>query len=228
GLSKPDFDEVVCMTNVNVSDPGRTLFKDLNWRIMKGEKWSLSGQNGSGKSTLLSLLSADNPKAYSLDIRLFGRQRGTGESIWDIKRHIGYISSEMHLYFRQDQPCKKIVASGFFDTIGLFRTPTDAQYELALQWMKLLGIDHLAEQSFLKVSGGEQRLVLICRTMVKNPDLLILDEPLHGLDLANKRRVREIVEKYAAQDEKTLIYVTHRKAEIPSCVTKHFEIQKLG
>ena len=227
-LSKPDFDEVFCMTNVNISYPGRTLFKDLNWRIMKGEKWSLSGQNGSGKSTLLSLLSADNPKAYSLDIRLFGRQRGTGESIWDIKRHIGYISSEMHLYFRQDQPCKKIVASGFFDTIGLFRTPTDAQYELALQWMKLLGIDHLAEQSFLKVSGGEQRLVLICRTMVKNPDLLILDEPLHGLDLANKRRVREIVEKYAAQDEKTLIYVTHRKAEIPSCVTKHFEIQKLG
>ncbi len=227
-MDEPCFDIVAKFTDINISYPSRTLFKDLNWTIKKGEKWSLSGQNGAGKSTLLSLLAADNPRAYSQDIILFDKKRGTGESIWDIKKHIGYISSEMHLFFREDQSCLKIVASGFYDTIGLFRKPKDEHNELAIEWMKLFGIDHLANQSFLKVSGGEQRLILLCRTMVKNPDLLILDEPLHGLDMENKKRARKIIEKFAEQPDKTMIYVTHREEEIPSCVNHHFELLRLN
>ena len=162
-----------------------------------------------------------------MDLTIFDKRRGTGESIWDIKRPIGYISSEMHLYFREDQSCLRIVGSGLFDTIGLFRKCTPEQEDLALQWMRLLQIDYLKDRSFLKISGGEQRLVLLARTMVKNPDLLILDEPLHGLDMVHKKRCRQIIEHYCTQPGKTMIYVTHRKEEIPSCVNHFFELKKL-
>lgn len=214
------------MKNINVDYNGIKVFSDLNWDVKRGEKWALLGRNGSGKSTLLSLLAADNPKGYSLNLEIFGRKRGTGESIWDIKKHIGYISSEMHLYFREDQPCLKIVASGLFDTMGLFRSCSEEQNELALEWMKLLEIDYLKDRSFLKISGGEQRLVLLARTMVKNPDLLILDEPLHGLDFYHKSLARRVIDRYSEQEGKSLIYVTHREDEIPESVDHVFVLKR--
>ena len=177
---------------------------------------------------MLSLLAADNPKAYAQNITLFDRRRGSGETIWDIKRKIGYISSEMHLFFHTDQSCLRIAASGFYDTIGLFRKATEEQENIARSLMSLLGIDSIADEPYLKVSSGEQRLVLLARTLVKNPDLLILDEPLHGLDWQNKQNARRVIEQYCAQPDKTMIYVTHRQEEIPTCVTKFFELQKLN
>ncbi len=218
---------VLKMKDINVAYGAAVLFKNLNWEIKRGEKWALVGRNGSGKSTLLSLLAADNPKAYSLDITIFDRRRGTGESIWDIKKPIGYISSEMHLFFQENQECKHIVGSGFFDTIGLFRSCSDEQMQLSLRWMDLLGIRHLADRRYLTLSSGEQRMVLLARTLVKNPDLLILDEPLHGLDLRSKQRCRAVIERFCEQKGKTMIYVTHRREEIPSCVDHFFELKKL-
>ncbi len=226
-VEQTNYEVVMDMKDINISYPQRTLFKDLNWRILKGEKWALSGPNGSGKSTLLSLLAADNPKAYAQNITLFDKRRGTGETIWDIKKKIGYISSEMHLYFHADQTCLRIVDSGFFDTIGLYKKCTEEQEMIAKCWMKMLGIDGIADKPYLKVSSGEQRLVLLARSLVKNPDLLILDEPLHGLDDKNKANARKVIERYCAQPGRTMIYVTHRRNEIPSCVTKFFELQKL-
>ncbi len=226
-VERREYETAVKLTDINISYPGRKLFENLNWEIKRGEKWALLGPNGAGKSTLLSLFVGDNPRAYSQNITIFGRRRGTGESIWDIKRPIGYISSEMHLYFHENQPCLRIVASGFYDTIGLFRKCTEEQERLGREWMRLLGIEYLAERSFLKISGGEQRLVLLARTLVKNPDLLILDEPLHGLDLPHKRRARQVIETFCAQPDRCLIYVTHRREEIPSCVDHFFELKKL-
>lgn len=222
-----NYKTVLKMKNINISYNERVLFRSLNWEIKRGEKWALLGPNGSGKSTLLSLLVGDNPQAYAQDIEVFDRRRGSGESIWEIKRPIGYISSEMHLFFQENQPCVRIVGSGFFDTIGLFRACTDDQIQISLQWMKLLGIEYLADRSFLKLSSGEQRLVLLARTLVKNPELLILDEPFHGLDMIYKQRVRKIIERFCAQEDKTLIYVTHRREEIPSCVDHFFELKRL-
>ena len=222
-----DSDYLFRMKNINVNYNDIKVFSDLTWEVKRGEKWALLGPNGSGKSTLLSLLAADNPRGYALNLEIFGRMRGSGESIWDIKKHIGYISSEMHLYFREDQPCLKIVASGLFDTIGLFRTCNESQNKVALEWMKLLEIDYLKDKSFLKISGGEQRLVLLARTMVKNPNLLILDEPLHGLDIHHKSVARRLIERYSEQVGKSLIYVTHKKEEIPECVDNVFELKKL-
>jgi molybdate transport system ATP-binding protein len=222
--SRKEYENVFTLKNVSITYGDRYILEEINWQVKKGEKWALLGSNGSGKSTLLSLIVGDNPQAYAQYVEVFGRRRGTGESIWDIKKPIGYISSEMHLFFQEDQPAIRIVGSGFFDTIGLFRKCDDEQLRKSLEWMKILNIENLAEKSFLKLSGGEQRLVLLARTLVKNPELIILDEPFHGLDMYYKERVKDIIEQFCSGD-KTLVYVTHRREEIPSCVDKFFELE---
>ena len=211
--------QVIQFNHVTIRYGERTILKDLNWVVLKGEHWSLSGQNGSGKSTLLSLVCADNPQSYACDISLFGHKRGSGESIWDIKKHIGYVSPEMHRSYKQNIPAIQIVASGLRDTIGLYFKPTEQEKEQCLKWMDMFYIRHLADRKFLEMSSGEQRLILLARAFVKSPDLLILDEPLHGLDLCNRNLVKAIIDRYMYEDpDRTLIYVTHYENELPSCI----------
>lgn len=219
------FEYAADMKDIHIRYGERTILKDLNWQVKRGEKWALLGVNGSGKSTLLSLICGDNPQAYANDITLFDRKRGTGESIWDIKRRIGYVSPEMHLYYQKNVRCLDVVGSGFFDTIGLYRKCNPEQENLAQKWMETLNIGHLKDISFLNVSSGEQRLVLLVRVFIKNPDLLILDEPLHGLDIANKKRVKKLIEDFCDKD-KSLIYVTHYEDEIPDVVNKRLVLTK--
>lgn len=219
-------DNVVQLCKVHIGYGKRTILKDLNWTVLRGEKWTLLGPNGAGKSTLLSLICADNPQSYANDIRLFNRKRGTGESIWDIKKHIGYVSPEMHSYYLKNVPCKDIVGSGLFDTIGLYRRCNTEQLASCDKWMKIFGIEHLSNKSFLAISSGEQRLCLLARAFVKNPALLILDEPLHGLDVSNKQKAKEIIENFCDDPDKTLIYVTHYIHEIPNCINNQFLLVK--
>lgn len=214
------------MENVTIRYGSRTILDNLNWEIKAGEKWALLGQNGAGKSTLLSLVYADNPQSYANTIYLFDKKRGSGESIWEIKKRIGYVSPEMHLYYMENVPCIDIVGSGFFDSVGLYRKCHANQRQQAIRWMEVFGIEHLAERSFLSLSSGEQRLALLARAFVKEPDLLILDEPLHGLDHTNKQLARKVIEQYCQIPKKSLIYVTHYLHEIPSCVTQRFELKK--
>lgn len=214
------------MEDVNIVCGNRTILKNIDWEVKNGEKWALTGPNGSGKSTLLSLVYADNPKSYSNTLYLFDRKRGTGESIWDIKSRIGYVSPEMHLYFMEDIPLLRIVASGFFDSIGVFRKCTPEQEAIAMEWIKCFGIEDIAHRSFLTLSSGEQRLALLARAFVKDPDLIMLDEPLHGLDVANKERASKIIESFCDRKGKTLVYVTHYTHEIPQAVTKEFKLIK--
>lgn len=210
--------------NVTIRYGSRTILKNINWEVQNGEKWALCGPNGSGKSLLLSLLFADNPQAYTQTLYLFDRRRGTGESIWDIKKRIGYVSPEMHLYYMENVPTIDVVCSGFFDSIGLFRKCNVEQHATAIRWMEIFGIGQLKNRLFLTLSSGEQRLSLLARAFVKDPDLIILDEPLHGLDISNKQRVSAIIETFCARKSKTLIYVTHYPNELPPCVTKRFEL----
>ena len=214
------------MEHVSIKYGNRTILKDLDWEVKNGEKWALFGPNGAGKSTLLSLIYADNPQSYANTLYLFDRKRGSGESIWDIKKRIGYVSPEMHLFYMENVPTLRIVGSGFFDSIGLYRKCTEEQEKIALAWMHLLGIEELKECSFLTLSSGEQRLALLARAFVKDPDLIILDEPLHGLDVSNKKRAAAIIEQFCARPGKTLIYVTHYPQELPACVNKQFELVK--
>lgn len=218
---------VIHFNNVTIRYGERTILKNLNWVVLKGEHWALSGQNGSGKSTLLSLVCADNPQSYACDISLFGHKRGTGESIWDIKKHIGYVSPEMHRSYKQNIPALQIVASGLKDTIGLYYRPTEQERNVCIEWMNLFGIKHLADRKFQEISSGEQRLVLLARAFVKFPDLLILDEPLHGLDLCNRNLVKKIVDRYMFEDPmRTLIYVTHYENELPNCIDNSLYLER--
>lgn len=210
--------KVVDMHDVCIRYGERTILKDLSWTVLNGEHWALTGRNGSGKSTLLSLVCADNPQSYACDIALFDRSRGSGESIWDIKKHIGYVSPEMHRAFRANVTAERIVASGFSNAVSLYVKPDPKDRETCLFWMRVFGIEGLAQKSFLKLSSGEQRLVLLARAMVKDPELLILDEPLHGLDEPNRRHVKHVIEAFCQRRNKTLIMVTHYEEELPSCI----------
>ena len=224
-LSLPDHhndyrcQRVIEMHDVNVRYGERTILKDLNWTVMNGERWALSGQNGSGKSTLLSLVCADNPQSYACDITLFDRPRGSGESIWDIKKHIGYVSPEMHRSYKRNLPSIRIVASGLMDSVGLYAIPHEQDYDKCRFWLDVFGIGELADRPFLQLSSGEQRLVLLARAFVKDPQLLILDEPLHGLDLWNRRLVKDVIETFCQRQGKTMIMVTHYEEELPDVIT---------
>ena len=202
-------EEVMRLNKVSIRYGNRTILDSIEWTVRRGEHWLLLGSNGAGKSTLLSLVCADNPQGYACDITLFGRQRGTGESIWDIKHHIGYVSPEMHRAYMRDLPVIDIVASGLSDSIGLYHRPRPDERERCMQWLKVFGIDNLADRTFLRLSSGEQRLCLVARAFVKSPELLILDEPLHGLDERNTAMVKEVISAYCTQPGKTLIMVTH-------------------
>lgn len=214
------------MEHVSVRYGSRTILKNLDWEVKNGEKWALSGPNGAGKSTLLSLVYADNPQSYANTLYLFDRKRGSGESIWEIKERIGYVSPEMHLYYMENVPVLRLVGSGFFDSVGLYRKCNAEQETVALAWMRLFGIEALKDRGFLTLSSGEQRLALLTRAFVKDPDLLILDEPLHGLDVSNKRLAARIIETFCRRPGKTLIYVTHYPEELPACVDKRFVLEK--
>ena len=209
---------IIHFNHVTIRYGARTILKDLDWTVMQGEHWALSGQNGSGKSTLLSLVCADNPQSYACNITLFGHKRGSGESIWDIKKHIGYVSPEMHRSYKQNIPSIEIVASGLKDTIGLYTRPKEDEKIQCRKWLKVFGIGNLEDRKFHEMSSGEQRLVLLARAFVKEPDLLILDEPLHGLDDINRKMVKDIVDDYCKNPEVTLIYVTHYQEELPRCI----------
>jgi molybdate transport system ATP-binding protein len=218
--------EVVKMNKVSIRYGSRTILKDLDWTVNNGERWALSGQNGAGKSTLISLVCADNPQSYACDIALFGKPRGSGESIWDIKKHIGYVSPEMHRAYQKDLPAITIVASGLKDSVGLYVKADDKQIQACRFWMDIFGIAGLEDRNFLKLSSGEQRLVLLARAFVKDPELLILDEPLHGLDLMNRRMVKDIIETFCQRKNKTLIMVTHYQEELPACIDHSIHLIK--
>lgn len=219
-------EKVAVMDDVSISYGKRTILNKVNWTVHNGDHWALGGKNGAGKSTLLSLVCADNPQSYACDITLFDKKRGSGETIWDIKKHIGYVSPEMHRAYNKDIECIKIVASGLNDSVGLYVKPTDKEYDACRFWMRIFGVEELQHRTFLKISSGEQRLVLLARAFVKDPELLILDEPLHGLDDNNGQKVKDIIDAFCRRKNKTLVMVSHYKEEYPECIDKEIILKR--
>jgi len=218
------FQQAVLLRNVTIQYGEKVILSDITWEVKSGDRWALSGPNGAGKSTLLSLITADNPQAYSQDIILFDRKRGTGESIWDIKKRIGYVSPELHVYFREPANVFNVVGSGLFDTLGVYKKISEDQHKRIALWLGVFGISHLADRMFQQISNGEQRMVLLARALVKNPPLLILDEPCQGLDEEQIQRVKEILDYICSNSQTTLIYVSHYASDIPSCVNQHLKL----
>ncbi|MGI4020074.1 MAG: ATP-binding cassette domain-containing protein [Janthinobacterium lividum] len=225
---KPDasFTNLIQMENVNIRYGDKQVLNNINWTVLPGERWALLGPNGAGKSTLLSLINGDNPQAYANNITLFDRKRGSGESIWGIKKKIGFVSPELHQYFPTESSCLQVIESGFYDTLGLFRPSNPQKAELALHWMKLLQIDTHARKLLKNVTASTQRLCLLARALVKNPPLLIFDEPCQGLDEQQQSHFKYLLELICQNSNTTLIYVTHYQHEIPDVVTHVLQLEK--
>ncbi|MCL5632892.1 molybdate ABC transporter ATP-binding protein ModF [Enterobacter vonholyi] len=207
-----------------VSYDDRPILNRLSWTVNPGEHWQIVGPNGAGKSTLLSLITGDHPQGYSNDLTLFGRRRGSGETIWDIKKHIGYVSSSLHLDYRVSTTVRNVILSGYFDSIGIYQAVSDKQHKLAQQWLDILGMDNrVADAPFHSLSWGQQRLALIVRALVKHPTLLILDEPLQGLDPLNRQLIRRFVDVLISEGETQLLFVSHHAEDAPACITHRLE-----
>lgn len=219
----PDQPRIV-LRDGRVSYDDRPILNRLSWTVNPGEHWQIVGPNGAGKSTLLSLITGDHPQGYSNDLTLFGRRRGSGETIWDIKKHIGYVSSSLHLDYRVSTTVRNAILSGYFDSIGIYQAVSDKQHKLAQQWLDILGMDNrVADAPFHSLSWGQQRLALIVRALVKHPTLLILDEPLQGLDPLNRQLIRRFVDVLISEGETQLLFVSHHAEDAPSCITHRLE-----
>ena len=212
--SRFDKDEpLIVLNNGNVSYDEKPVFSGLNFTVYPGQHWQIFGPNGSGKTCLLSMITGDNPHCYTNDLTLFGIKRGSGESIWDIKKHIGIMSNALHMQYRVNCSAHNVITSGFYDSVGLYTTPTKAENEIADEWLQVVGLTDSKHAPFTSLSFGEQRLLLIVRAMVKHPALLILDEPCNGLDDINRANVLALIKLLAQSTTTTLLYVTHIEDE---------------
>lgn len=197
------------LKNGHVEYTEKTIFTGLNWRIDKGQHWQVKGPNGCGKSTLLGMIFGDHPQCYSNNIHIFGNKRGTGETIWEIKQHIGMVSSALHLQYRVNCSALEVILSGFYDSIGLYHQPTQKEISIAKQWLEILHMSQYQKTAFRQLEYGQQRLLLIARAIVKQPTLLILDEPYQGLDFLGRRLVKNTLELIARENLSQLLYVSH-------------------
>ncbi len=207
------------LKKVNVGWDGKLVLKNLSWKLKKGEHWLIQGPNGCGKTTLLELITGDNKQVYCNDVTIFGIKRGSGESIWDIKKHLGIVSYRLHVEYRMvgNTSIQNVIISGFKDSIGLYETPTDVEIQIAKKWLSLAGFEERELESFGSLSYGEQRAILILRSVVKSPKILILDEPCHGLDENYRKKILNLMELIAEKGKTTMLHVTHDITEILSC-----------
>ncbi|WP_318662610.1 ATP-binding cassette domain-containing protein [Treponema sp.] len=216
---KDESETLIEMNNVNVGWGDNHVLVDLNWKLHKGEHWLIRGPNGSGKTTFLELITGDNMQVFSNDIKLFGSRRGSGETIWDIKRKLGIVSYRLHVEYRMvgSTSLENVIISGFRDSIGLYEAATDVEKAAAKRWLSLGGFEGRENESFNSISYGEQRAILILRAAVKCPPVLILDEPCHGLDEDYRQKILDLLEIIAQSGTTTLLHVTHDPAEVLDC-----------
>lgn len=210
---KKDYETIIKFDKVSIHYDDTPIVTNINWKVQPGEFWQLIGPNGSGKSTLLSMITGDNPKAYGQDIMIFDRKKGSGESIWELKRKIGYFSTNLAELFKRNHTVEQMIVSGFFDSIGLYRKPSGLQQQKAKQWLDVIEMKHLKDSYFNRLPLGQQRLVLIARALIKQPPLLILDEPFEGLDAENVDLVAQLINTLVEKTQITIIYVSHTVEE---------------
>lgn len=220
--------ELVRLRKVTVRYGSTTILKDIHWSVRSGESWALLGPNGSGKTTLLSLILGDNPQAYMNDVVVFGTKRGSGESIWEIKKDIGWVSPELHVHFDDSVTCLRVVESGFHDSVGLFAAVTPSQRAAARLWLKEFQLLEFENEPLFALSPGLQRMVLLARALVKKPRLLVLDEPCQGLDDAHRNFFVKELDALLRCGSVTAIYVTHRPEEIPRSIRRVLKLTKRG
>lgn len=214
------------MKDVSVNYGDLIVLDKINWKVQRGDKWKITGVNGSGKSTLLSLINGDNQQAYSNDISLFGRKRGSGESVWEIKKRIGFVSGDFQLNYRVRSTILDVILSGIHDSVGLYTEMSNPDIERGNKWINFIGLADKKNSIFRELSYGEMRMVLLARAMIKNPDLLILDEPCQGLDNYNKEKILILCDKIGASSNSTILFVTHDLTTSLNCFNNYLTLKK--
>ena len=215
--------EVIRMEGVSIQYHDQIILNSINWEVLRGEKWVVFGPNGSGKSTLLSLIYGDNPQAYAKRIWLFGQRRGSGESIWEIKRRIGYTSPELHAYFLDNPSARNLVLTGLTDTFSLLREPSDSEIKLLKLLFEYFELQDKMDTPFRQLSTGTQRLLLFMRTLIKVPPVLLLDEPFQALDTDWVEKCKHLLNR-VLQKHQTLIFISHYREEWPEGVGKVLDL----
>jgi len=218
--------ELVRLVNGQARYGDRVIFSNFDFRVERDQHTLVTGPNGAGKSTLLALVTGDHPDCYTNELYLFGSRRGSGESIWQIKKEMGIVSPALHREHYIPGNSLQIVVSGFFDSIGLYCKPTEQQRELARSWLRVIGLSGLEKTPFRNLGYGEQRLVLIARALIKTPKLLVLDEPTHGLDDANRANLLNFLELVVDRQISTIVYVSHRRDEFRDFFRQHISFDR--
>jgi molybdate transport system ATP-binding protein len=221
-----DSSPIIEMRNVHIEDRGKIILDGIDWVVKPGERWALTGQNGAGKTTLLSLIQGDHPQVYAQNIRFFGAEVSSTQSVWKTRMRIGWMSPELNLHYPADWPCLEVVCSGFFNSIGLYHGCSTAQRSTARRRLKTMGLSNIEGTAFGGLSTGMQRLALLCRAVVKEPRLLLLDEPCQGVDSRHSTMILEAVDRLVAQTGAALIFVTHHHGELPGCITHSMTLEK--
>ena len=216
------------LRGINAGYQGRLVLRDFSWTLQQGQHTLIEGPNGSGKSTLLSLIDGENHMAYGQEVSLFGRRRGSGESVWDIKARFGVVSNELHNRYVRGWRVLDVVVSGFFASVGLYDDSGASEVETARAWLRTLSIDHLARDYYHELSFGQQRLVLLARAMVKHPAILVLDEPCVGLDDYHREMILGVVDIIAATTRTQIIFVSHEQGEVPQCINQRITLRAAG
>ena len=259
GAAAKELAPIVEFKGISIKYNSHIVFDGLEWLVREGEKWVVLGGNGTGKSTIVELITGDNVLGYRQPVYLFGRKKGSGESVWSIKEQLGLLSTEFHMQyidyadpsvrtaFRKPEVVTtwEVVCSGFFDSMGLYNEVSIEQKAKAIDWIDRFDLHDLVtppppspkegaagnsakqfpgytsasmakagQQNFFHLSHGQQKLVLLCRAMVKAPRLLLLDEPTHGLSGHNKERLLHTLGLLADDPEVAVVYVTHRQEEV--------------
>ncbi|OBW99731.1 molybdenum ABC transporter ATP-binding protein [Gallibacterium genomosp. 1] len=218
-----DLQTIFDLEDVTVKYGDKIILNKLNWQVKPKQHWWIKGPNGCGKSTLLSIINGDHPQAFNNKVKLFGKQRGSGETVWQIKQNIGFLSNHFHLDYRVNCSALNVIISGYFDSIGVYQQVDENTRLNALQWLQRINMEKFTNTPFRSLSWGQQRLLLITRALVKHPPILILDEPLIGLDALNRHLVLTFINQLIVNSDTQLFFVSHHSEDQPDCISYIFE-----
>jgi len=217
---------LLALRRVRVYRGQRRVLGPLDWTLSDGEHWHVAGPNGAGKSTFIGLLYGDfAPAAGGCVVRRLCPP-GTSIDVW--KQCVGIVSPELHsAYAVTGCTAEEIVISGLHASIGLGQRPTAAERRRAIRWLRRLGLGDHARCSARELSHGQLRRALIARALVRPRRLLLLDEPLDGLD-GGARVVVAAELKNAVRHGAQLVIATHHAADVPGYVARRLTLGSRG